>query len=291
MALGWLLDRMASWKEKPALVWQERSFTHGELLKLASDGAQRLRERGIQPGQAMMLEADYSPNSIALLLALIESRNVIVPLTDGIDSQRSEYQEIAEAGWSFCFDRADHWDVKRFATAPSHPLIRSLIESGDPGLILFSSGSSGRPKASLHNLTRFLSKFKTPRAPLRAKAVPPLDHVAGFDTLFYTLAGGGSLICPADRAPATVCRAIQAHHVELLPASATFLNLLLISEAYRDFDLSSLRLIAYGSDVMPARRSSACTTFFRIANCFKNAARRNSVPPRHARGARTAPCG
>jgi acyl-CoA synthetase (AMP-forming)/AMP-acid ligase II len=41
--------------------------------------------------------------------------------------------------------------------------------------------------------------------------------------------------------------------VELLPTSPTFLNLLLLSEAYKHFDLSSLKRITYGTEVMPAR--------------------------------------
>jgi len=43
-----------------------------------------------------------------------------------------------------------------------------------------------------------------------------------------------------------------AHKIELLPASPTFLNLLLISEAYKEYDLSSLKLITYGTEPMPA---------------------------------------
>jgi len=39
--------------------------------------------------------------------------------------------------------------------------------------------------------------------------------------------------------------------VELLPTSPTFLNLLLISESYRKHDLGSLKLITYGTEMMP----------------------------------------
>ena len=39
--------------------------------------------------------------------------------------------------------------------------------------------------------------------------------------------------------------------MELLPTTPTFLNLLLLSEAYRSHDLSSLKLITYGTEVMP----------------------------------------
>jgi acyl-CoA synthetase (AMP-forming)/AMP-acid ligase II len=39
--------------------------------------------------------------------------------------------------------------------------------------------------------------------------------------------------------------------VELLPTTPTFLNLLLLSESFRHYDLSSLKLITYGTEVMP----------------------------------------
>jgi long-chain acyl-CoA synthetase len=50
-----------------------------------------------------------------------------------------------------------------------------------------------------------------------------------------------------------VCQAIERHRVQNLPTSPTFLNLLLLSEAYRRFDLSSLELITYGAEPMPQR--------------------------------------
>jgi acyl-coenzyme A synthetase/AMP-(fatty) acid ligase len=51
--------------------------------------------------------------------------------------------------------------------------------------------------------------------------------------------------------PDRICSAIAAHRVELLPTSPTFLNLLLLSEAWRRHELSSLRKVTYGTEVMP----------------------------------------
>ena len=77
------------------------------------------------------------------------------------------------------------------------------------------------------------------------------DHIGGMDTLFGTLANGGTMVTTPSRDPDTVCRAIAAHRVHTLPTSPTFLNLLLISEAWRNHDLSSLKVIAYGTEAMP----------------------------------------
>jgi len=54
------------------------------------------------------------------------------------------------------------------------------------------------------------------------------------------------------RSPDRVCQAIEEYRVQLLPTTPTFLNMLLISEAYKTHDLSSLELITYGTEPMPA---------------------------------------
>jgi acyl-CoA synthetase (AMP-forming)/AMP-acid ligase II len=76
------------------------------------------------------------------------------------------------------------------------------------------------------------------------------DHIAGLDTLFYTLSSGGTLIIPERRDPDSVCSDIEKHRVEVLPTSPSFLNLLLLSHAYEKYDLSSLKIITYGSEPM-----------------------------------------
>jgi acyl-CoA synthetase (AMP-forming)/AMP-acid ligase II len=48
-----------------------------------------------------------------------------------------------------------------------------------------------------------------------------------------------------------VCEAVEKYNVQLLPTSPTFLNLLLLSEAYKEYDLNSLCLVTYGTEVMP----------------------------------------
>ena len=69
--------------------------------------------------------------------------------------------------------------------------------------------------------------------------------------------------CPPGAATRdTFCELIERHRIELLPASPTFLNLLLLSEAHQRFDLSSLRLITYGTEVMPE------STLVRVREAF-----------------------
>ena len=132
-----------------------------------------------------------------------------------------------------------------------HPFNLRLKNQGNPGLILFSSGSTGEPKASLHNLDFLLAKYQVQRNSQRILAFLLFDHIGGFNTLFYTLSNHGCVIALDARDAVSVCGAIERHRAQVLPTSPTFLNLLLMSEAWRDYNLSSLQLITYGTEAMP----------------------------------------
>jgi acyl-CoA synthetase (AMP-forming)/AMP-acid ligase II len=65
------------------------------------------------------------------------------------------------------------------------------------------------------------------------------------------LSNAGCVVTVAERSPDHVAAAIAKHRVQILPTSPTFINLLLVSEAYQRHDISSLELVTYGTEVMP----------------------------------------
>lgn len=142
------------------------------------------------------------------------------------------------------------------------PLLDQLRDTGHAGLVLFSSGTSGEPKAIVHDFTKLMDKYKVPRPAYRTLAFIPLDHMGGLNTLFHTLYNGGCLIIPENRKPEYICKLIEEYEIELLPVTPTFLNLLLISEAYKNHDLSSIKIISYGTEPMPQHTLDRLRTVF-----------------------------
>lgn len=252
MAIDWLFERMSKWRNDTALVWADRPATYGEILDMVNRWRTRLDDNAVQSGQVLALHGDYTPQAVALLLALIERGVIVVPLTEAAEVHRAEFLDIAEVEVEVSFDDADTWTFERRAVVASNPLVMQLREMGEPGLVLFSSGSTGKSKAALHNFTHLLDKFKVERHRMVTLNFLLLDHIGGINTLLYTLSNGGTVVSVQSRDPMFVCRAIERFQVELLPTSPTFLNLLLISESYKHHDLSSLRLVTYGTEVMPA---------------------------------------
>jgi acyl-CoA synthetase (AMP-forming)/AMP-acid ligase II len=251
MHADFLLERFRASRAATALVWRDRQVSYGELLEGAARAGQRLAAAGVPHGAVVALEADFSPEAVCTLLALIDRAAIIVPLTSAVEAKKPEFLEIAEVEWRIVVDGSDATRITRLERTAAHPLLERLRESARPGLVLFSSGSTGKSKAALHDLVPMLEKFKVPRQTLRSITFLLFDHIGGFNTLFYNLSNGGCIVTVVDRRPETVCAAIERHRVQLLPTSPTFLNLLLISESFRRHDLSSLELVTYGTEVMP----------------------------------------
>jgi acyl-CoA synthetase (AMP-forming)/AMP-acid ligase II len=209
-----------------------------------------LDDRGTGRG-VVGLQADFSVDAIALHLALL-SRGCITALLPRHESLDSPLLRDCGAIGVFAQQDDGKFAFRRCDAAPEHELVRMLRERGGSGFVLFSSGSTGQPKAILHDVDRFLGKFDRGGKKLRTLAFLLFDHIAGQDTMFYTLWHGGELVLPQGRNPDHVARLIEACRVEVLPASPTFLNLFCLAHADQGRDLSSLEIITYGSEPMPA---------------------------------------
>lgn len=252
MSLDWLLDRFRAHSGDDAVVWRDRTVHYGELLERVEAARAFLDGEAAAAGQSVQLDADFSPGAIALLLAAVDRGLIVTPVASHVvNLDRDKYARIAEASRAFLVLPNDTYDARALPYQTRHPLLLELAASGNPGLVLFSSGSTGEPKASLHNLSHLLRKFQVPRHTQRIITFLLFDHIGGFNSMMYALANHGCVITLAARDPASVCAAIEQHRAEILPTSPTFLNLLLMSGEHKKHDLSSLKLISYATEVMP----------------------------------------
>jgi acyl-CoA synthetase (AMP-forming)/AMP-acid ligase II len=258
----WLLDRMGEWTSEPALVWADATSSYGELLAGVGRWRAELDRLELGAGAVVVIEGTFSPSACSLLLALLDRKAIAVPVTPGQRVHRAEFAAIAEAQATFIIDDADVATFERHERAVTNPLTQKLQARGHAGLVIFSSGSSGAAKAVLHDFEALLEKFRKPRQKKCVLTFLLFDHIGGIDTLMNTWSNGGTVVTTPSRDAEQVCALIARHAVHTLPTSPTFLNLLLLSEAYRAHDLSSLKVITYGTEPMPL------PTLTRLAEVF-----------------------
>ncbi len=246
-----MFEKFKENKSNDAIIWKGKVFKYEWLFNRISEWQDIINSHNIHSGSVVILEADFSPNAVALFLTLIEKGCVLVPLTSSVEAMKPEFIEVAQGEITIQIDWEDNFEIKKLSNKADHPFYLKLRETNHPGLILFSSGSTGKNKASVHDFAPLLEKFKVPRHCLRTITFLLYDHVGGVNTMLYTLSNAGCLVTVQDRNPDVVLRAIEKYKVELLPTSPTFLNLVLISEAYKNLDLSSLKMVTYGTEPMP----------------------------------------
>jgi long-chain acyl-CoA synthetase len=249
--IDFLIERFAEFGEDDAIVWHDQSFSYSWLAAQYRLQLERLSSDGVGAGVITTLEADFSPTAVAVWLALLARRAIQIPLTSASGDNRQTFMEIAETELRISVDEHDEVTIQPTGVKASQPLFAALRDSKAPGLVLFSSGSTGEPKGAVHDLSLLLEKFKLRRHAYRTIPFLLYDHIGGINTLLYTLANGGALVVVDDRSPAAVLKTIEKHRVQLLPTSPSFMNRVLLSNDFRSFDISSLELVTYGTEPMP----------------------------------------
>lgn len=264
-AIHEVMSRIRTQGNKPAMFWKEKIFTYSDITSLIDEWAERIKEWGINQGTICAVHGDYSPQTCASIYALMETKAIIVPFTREIEKELPVFSRIAGVECMIRFDGNDEFSFQLFPKPPTPALVESFLQRKHPGLIVFSSGSTGVPKGILQDCENVMNKFVVDRQGWRTVLFLLMDHFGGFNTLLSTFAYGGMGVCVSERTPEAVCRAIEQSSANLLPATPTFLNFLLASGVYKNFDLSSIKLITYGTELMSA------ATLKKVREAFPNA--------------------
>ena len=246
------LERMATFGAIQAIVEADQVTTYAGLLAKVKEWQGRLTEAGLRPGEVVALEATHSPDACAAMLALISAGAICVPMTGLPDAKRSEFEDVAQVERIARVDQAGGGvTFERTGRAADHQLYDSLREGGTAGLVLFSSGTTGRSKAALLDFDRVLARYPDRRRSQRTLSFLNLDHIGGINTLLHTLSQGGTIVTVPRRTPDLVFQAVEKNGIEVLPTTPTFLTMTLISGAHHRYNTGSLRLITYGTEPMP----------------------------------------
>ncbi|WP_374025981.1 class I adenylate-forming enzyme family protein [Mycobacterium sp. HNNTM2301] len=270
-----------------ALVIDGRAIGYGELATAVRRCAAGLAERGVVAGQRVAVVDGGSVLSIAAVLgaarigaaAALMNPALTPPELRGLLTGAG-CAEVAVAGGPYA-------DRLRKAGAPT-VLGADLLEGAEAAapaenddhdaLVLFTSGTTGLPKAVGISGGQLARRIEGMAAPFRADAKPsvgmtcvPFFHVGGaLGTLGSLYSGNTSVVQPRFDAGEWL-RLVSEHRVATTFLVPTMLQRILDHPGFPDADLSSLIAIAYGAAAAPValvRRAMAALPHVAFANVF-----------------------
>lgn len=257
--MSWITQRFEEFGERLVAVDDTQSLSYAGFVAGMAAWRHTLQGWGVGAGERVGLVCRDNVEVIALLLALMDMGCVAVPLAVDDEELFEERLRTVNATRLITLGpgapgpaAAQCRDLGR-DDAALHPLMASLVEHGHPGIVIFTSGSTGKGKAVLLDFGRMTRKYRDKVRPsMRTLLFLKLDHIGGLNSVLAVLLNGGTVVTCGSRNAKDICACIQRHAVELLPTTPSFLTMLLMSAMHRHHDLSSLRVITYGTEVMPA---------------------------------------
>ena len=145
MHIDYFLEIFRENNSKDAIVWKNTTYKYDWLIEKYYFWEKKIEENLIKSGTVVVIEADFSPNSIALLLLLIEKNSIIVPITDSVKS-KDEFIDIAEGEVSIKIGENDEVEIRKLSTKSNNQIYKKLKARQHPGLVYFHLVLQGKAK-------------------------------------------------------------------------------------------------------------------------------------------------
>ncbi len=278
--------------DRTAVLFDDQRITYSQLLTNASKLAGALRELGVKEGDRIILRTPNIPPALVANFAILKLGAVCTP-TSPLFS-RNEIAHVANDSEAVAIivsaallgeveaARENLQTVQHIivvggdaadAKAKGFLAYGELLQSGNPdvdpvlrnredvGLLLYTSGTTGRPKGTVHFVEELLivpdsfGKYGwkvTENDVVGGSA--PLAFGAGYSsyaTIPFRFGAAASLIAKFD--PEKMFETVQKHKVSILTLAPTaYRKMLQVPDAKTKYDLSSLRVCTGGGESLTA---------------------------------------
>jgi fatty-acyl-CoA synthase len=270
----------------PALAFGDRAYTYAELDAAVDRAASALAGLGLRRGDRFALMATNSDRFVVAFYAALRCGAIVVPVNPASAPPEIAYLLEDSGAAVFAFDPAVVAAVTMALEAGPTPMAVALgvaegfadltelaapapeeeeeevtpaVSETDDALILYTSGTTGRPKGALFDHHRVMWAGFTfvascgMRAGDRFLHVAPLYHAAELGIMLIpgTMIGAKHVILPRFD-PATVLDTLESEQITMFFGVPTMYQFLLRLPDLADRDLSCWRTGLFGAAPMPA---------------------------------------
>lgn len=266
--------------ENVAIYFEDETITYTELQERVNRLGNALTALGVEPGDRVVVRFPNRPEAIVSCLAIQKIGAVALPSMKLLRAKELRYIiNNAEASTIIVYDdllgeieealpdldtvenvvvterngvEHDHLDYDRLKSEAGTELDAAETDRDDLALMLFTSGTTGRPKGAIHTHRQVLATADSyaqyclePTEDDVFGGNPPLPFAYGYgDLLTFPLRFGASTSLIEDASPIDLVEAVQNHGITILCSIPTAFNQLLNQhpDAPDEYDISSLRL-------------------------------------------------
>jgi fatty-acyl-CoA synthase len=258
----------------PALSFEGESISYGGLAERAEAAARRLaHEWGVRPGDRVAWLGGNHAGQIVLLFALARLGAILLPLNfrlapgewDALVDDCRPVRVLHDATWAQAARElaARHEltasTVQELLQPCSGPQAPIAAAADAPVLLVYTSGTTGGPKAAVHTQANLLANMAIAA---QVQAITPEDTVLTLLPLFHVgglciqtlpaLHAGARVVLHARFAPDEALAAIASERPTLTLLVPAVMKALLDHPRWPETDLSCLRAAWAGSSVLPA---------------------------------------
>jgi acyl-CoA synthetase (AMP-forming)/AMP-acid ligase II len=251
------------------LAFEDREYTRAELDAAADGLAELLAQRGVGSGQRVALMSSNRPEFVTAVLAVWRLDAAVVLLSPAWKrAEVAHALEITGARHAL----GDHPVLAELADMisldePTPPPTRLFAEP-DPGsdaVLVFSSGTTGMPKAVRHTHASFAAAVRHWRDALqlgsgdRIQVATPPSHILGILNIVTALDCGAWVRLHRRFELKRVLRHIESDKITIEMAVAPIALAMAQHPGLESYDLSSLRYIMWGATPVTASVAETVT--------------------------------
>jgi malonyl-CoA/methylmalonyl-CoA synthetase len=245
---------------RPALEVAGARLTHGELDARAARMGGWLRERGVGPGDRVLVAGASSVGLVAAYLGILRARAAMVPADPASTAAELEHLVADSGAVGALADAAVHERLPRLDVVTdlhddpeAEPLPVGAGASSDLAMVAHTSGTTGRPKGVPLTHANLLASLRGAMLAWRWSAddvlvhALPLSHQHGLSGVQMALLGGSRAVLLERFDPERLSRTVEATAATVVFAVPAMYERLLAWGGLGDADLGSVRLWVSGS--------------------------------------------